>query len=461
MYQYAKALWFDHSLRMNPPIRWGEYEHVVPQWSIGLSLAYAPLLAVLSNTIFSADTSIRKIPDPSITNYSHRLLYDPHYQYCSLLNPVITALSAAVLYLLCLQLGLSNKKAGAAALTFGLFSPATVYSKLDFAQPLVTLFILLAFLFLLKAEATRRGFDRSMAGICLGLAVLSRSEFMIIAPLLVLSVYFIPARVSSTATNNPIDTLKNLLWFALPLCAIVLVNQGINFLKFGSWLSTGYPLAYYLTFDLKHWSTAFAGNLISPGRGVLLFFPLSILSITGFRKLVTIDRWFATTLLIFLCWEFIFYPIWRTWDGGISWGPRYLIPVMPYLSLLAYVALPPVMAIWRRFIVVLLLAFGAIGALQGLLFGFEFYGSLGLTSAQLEQQLYHFSFPMSPLFAGWKGLLQPASYDIKWVHLDPGTKIGLLWPFTAVLCLALLTRFWFNFFRASDIDEIVCDVIQH
>ena len=448
MFQYAKAIWFNHSLRMNPPVRWDKYEHVVPQWSIGLSLAYVPLLAVLSNTIFYADTSIREIPDPSNTNYSHELLHDPHYQYCSVLNPAVTALSAAALYFLCLELGLPNKKAGATALTFGLFSPATVYTKLDFAQPLTSLFLLGAFLFLIRAERTRRGLHLAIAGTCFGLAVLARSEFMILAPPLAVCAYFLPGPASSRGTRYSTEKLKQTLAFGLPLGAMILINQGINFLRFGSWLSTGYPLSYYLVLDLKHWSTAFAGNLISPGRGLILFFPMRIFSLAGFKKLMGTHQWFATNVLIFTCWEFLFYPIWRTWDGGISWGPRYFIPMMPYLCLLAYLAFPPILRFSYSLVVVALLGLGAIGSLQGLLFGIDFYSSLGLSSAQLEEQLYHFSFFMSPLFAGWSGLFQPTSYDIKWLHLEPAAKIGVVFPLFGVLCLTALARFWFDFFRS-------------
>ncbi|PYS11895.1 MAG: hypothetical protein DMG15_16180 [Acidobacteria bacterium] len=76
---------------------------------------------------------------------------------------------------------------------------------------------------------------------------------------------------------------------------MVLLNQAINFLKFGSWLSAGYPLSYYLVFDPQHWLTAFVGNLVSPGRGILFFFPASILSVVGIKKMMKTHRWFAGT----------------------------------------------------------------------------------------------------------------------------------------------------------------------
>jgi hypothetical protein len=441
MFQYAKSLWFDHSFKMNPPIRWDEYEFAIPQWSIGLSLAYVPLLVFLSKTIFWGDTSIQKIPDPAGINYAHEMLHDRSYQYCSVLNPTTTALSAVILYLLCVELGLPNKRSCATALTFGLISPAAVYAKFDFAQPMASLLLLLTFFFLLKAGKNRSVLNLGIAGICMGLAILTRSEFMLFAPILALSVYFMPAGENSRNMRGHVTALRKLFAFGFPLCGMVTLNQSINFLKFGSWLHTGYPLAYYLIFSLKHWSTAFVGNLISPGKSIFLFCPVSILSLVGVRKLVTIDRWFGGTVLAFLVGTFLFYPIWRAWDGGLSWGPRYLIPTVPYLFLLAYLALPPVLTVQYRFVVGVLLTLGAIATLQGILFDFvDFYGSLGLSPAQIEQRLYHFSLFMSPLFSGWRGLVHLTSYDVKWLHLDSGANIKILFPMFGLFCLVALTK---------------------
>ena len=448
MFQYAKALWFNHSLKIAPAIRWGAFEHAVPQWSIGLSLAYIPLLALLSKTIFLGNSLIHTIPDPASLSYSHDLLYDPPYQYCSVLNPAITAISAVMVYLLGIELGLTNKRAAAAALTFGLFSPATVYSKLDFAQPMASLFLLLNFFFLVKGEKTRGVWHLIAAGICIGLAILTRSEFMIIAPTFAASVFFMPPR-PALRTRRPTGPLTQSLTFGLAVSAMVLLNQAINFLKFGSWLSAGYPLSYYLVFDPQHWLTAFVGNLVSPGRGILFFFPASILSVVGIKKMMKTHRWFAGTALTFLAWALLFYPIWRTWDGGICWGPRYLIPTVPYLCLFGYLALPVALNFYYKSVVGLLVGIGAIATLQGMLFGFDFYGSLRLSSEQWQEGLYHFSPVMSPLVGGWKELLHPATYDIKWFHLDPSTNVKIIFPVIGTFCLILLLRSWFHFFLPS------------
>ena len=452
MFQYAKSLWFDHSFKMNPPIKWAIFEFVVPQWAPGLSIPYTPLLAILSHTFFHNDTSIRQIPSPTLPNYEQTLLHDPAYVYCSVLNPAITALTTTILYLLCVELGLPKKRAVAIALTFGLISPAAVYSKLDFAQPLFSLFVIAGFLLLLKASKEQGVLCLMLSGVSFGLAILSRSEFMIFTPILVFAVCFMPPWKAVLNPYGLAERVKKVFAFILPLCVMVVINQAITFLKFGTWLNTGYPIASLLVFRLSHWTTAFAGNLISPGRGILVFFPISLLSVVGIRRFIAINSWFAATTVTFLFATLAFYPFWRTWDAGMSWGPRYLIPIVPYLCLLGYLALPPKLGPNYKVLMGILLAVCAIDTLQGLLFDFlHFYASLQLSSDQLDQQYYHFSIFASPLFVGWRDLLHPESFDIKW--LQPGTGgFKLIFPLFGLLSLLILGKVWLNFFRSPQTD---------
>jgi len=117
--------------------------------------------------------------------------------------------------------------------------------------------------------------------------------------------------------------------------------------------------------------------------------------------------------------------------------------------LFGYLALPVALNFYYKSVVGLLVGIGAIATLQGMLFGFDFYGSLRLSSEQWQEGLYHFSPVMSPLVGGWKELLHPATYDIKWFHLDPSTNVKIIFPVIGTFCLILLLRSWFHFFLPS------------
>ena len=449
MFQSAKPLLFEHSFVMNPPVRWG-VDFKIGQWPIGLTLVYVPILGILSKTIFLSDTSIRQIPHQPGVNYNPALLDNRPYRYSSFVNPVITALSAIILYWICRELGLSKKKSCAVSLVFGLASPAAVYAKFDFAQPLASLFLVLTFLLLLRSYKYNR-LNLGLAGFCMGIAVLTRPELTILTPILIVSVYFIPKTERIPDKYLYIQKLKNLSVFMLPLLALFLLNQWINFLKFGSWSGTGYDLSTLMNFDGKHILIAFLGNLISPGKGILIFFPLSILTVAGARKLFELNVWFASLLSFSIVGIFLFYLTWLHWGGGISWGPRFLIPIIPYLCLLAFLAIPDQTdRRYQNYVLVILILLGTIVTLQGVLFNFlDFYGSLQLSSEQFKRGLYNFSPMLSPVFNGWGGLEWPANYDIRWLRLAGSTNGKSMFPLLiGLFFFGWAVKAWLDFFRS-------------
>lgn len=82
-----------------------------------------------------------------------------------------------------------------------------------------------------------------------------------------------------------------------------------------------------------------AYNLFSPYRGLLLLSPVLALGIVGYymvlkRKTYGLDAaLMIALLLVFL----IPYSAWNLWEGGWSYGPRFLIPGLPFLIMpLAY-----------------------------------------------------------------------------------------------------------------------------
>ena len=86
------------------------------------------------------------------------------------------------------------------------------------------------------------------------------------------------------------------------------------------------------------------GLLFSPGRSLFLYNPLTILGVVGLILLlvgpgVARDRPLGVLMAILIVTRIVFYAKWGVWDGGWTWGPRFLLPVVALLSL----ALPTVL----------------------------------------------------------------------------------------------------------------------
>lgn len=413
MFQSAKPLLFRHSLRMEPPILMG-MEHRVSRWGIGMTLAYVLPLAVWSQTAFRDDPQIREIPyEPRGLNPG--LLDNAPYRYCSLVNPLISACSAVALFFIGLRLGFSTKRSIGGALIFGLASPAAVYAKLDFAQPLVTLHTVLAVLFLMEARQRRVGFF--FCGICLGLAALTRLDTAL-TPGVVIGVasYFVDSAPAGARGLFERRRLGNLMMLVVPWILFLALNQFINHAKFGSVYKTGYA-HFAFTSDPLRVGKALVGHLISPGRGILLYFPLSGIALfLGIRRMLSRDRLMDAVAATCVLGSLLFYSAWWAWGAGMSWGPRFLVPSLPFLTLLAMAAYdhpPDGSARAFKLLFFAQLVLGCVVTLQGLLFNFVDFYRLH-PQGGLTQFDFHRNPAFSPLFAGWKDLGRPGAYDIFW-----------------------------------------------
>jgi hypothetical protein len=78
---------------------------------------------------------------------------------------------------------------------------------------------------------------------------------------------------------------------------------------------------------------AFRGLLVSPGRGLLVYFPLALASIWALARI----RHTQPRLVIFVAASvtslIAIYSCWPEWHGGWCLGPRFLEPLVPFLVL--------------------------------------------------------------------------------------------------------------------------------
>jgi hypothetical protein len=75
------------------------------------------------------------------------------------------------------------------------------------------------------------------------------------------------------------------------------------------------------------------GLTLSPGKGLLWYLLLTALSPLGFwyfnRRRPNENKLFLGLVVIWI----VFHSPYTYWSGGWSWGPRFLLPIVPYLLL--------------------------------------------------------------------------------------------------------------------------------
>jgi hypothetical protein len=240
-----------------------------------------------------------------------------------------------------------------AVVATALASPLWGYASSDFSEPLQAAAIGGAFACAAVAREARSRHTLAVvagSGALAGLALLSKSVFIVLFPLLAVGVI-----VSAPAAER--------------------VRRGMAFLA--GWLA---PAGMWLAFEITRFGRPFSSYqgehfnhspldglwrlLVGPNKGLLVYFPLALLAVQGIRVLARKDGGLAAAASSFVAFLVVATAAWWSWDGAAGWGPRLLVPIVPLLASLAALTA----SAWPAFLVRTLLAAGiginALGALQ-------------------------------------------------------------------------------------------------
>ena len=237
--------------------------------------------------------------------------------WVSFLNPLALAGCGWLLLRFSRAFGFRQSTGRWLALAFVFASMAWPYAKTFYPQPALT-FLLLWLVYACcrwrwqPSGAKETAIAAAAAGI-----VLVRPSEAILLPLV--GIYLLWAaphhRHWRAVSALTIGTL-----FAL------LVTAWYNWYRFGSLLQTGYHEIAWTTPPVL----GLYGLLVSPGKGILLYAPLLVLALGAWPLFARRHR--REALLFGGLWLALlaFYAPYNFWTGGFNWGPRFLLPVLPF-----------------------------------------------------------------------------------------------------------------------------------
>lgn len=246
-----------------------------------------------------------------------------------LLNVLACALTAGVLFLYAVALGYHERTAVAAALIFGVATVVWPYSKSFFREPLTMLFMLLAGLL---AERWRAGGFRSV-GLLLGMVaalmamLLTKATAALALPGLLLIV---------------LPTLRGAnrrVFIGLGVAAVIGATLFLLLGLFGDQLGLGRrynPAARFASEWRDYLVVALHSYLFSIGGSVWAMSPITLLALPGLWLFARQGRQRYTLAVLAILLGFaVGYAALSgaIWFGGLSWPPRFLVPVTPYLML--------------------------------------------------------------------------------------------------------------------------------
>jgi hypothetical protein len=402
MYRQSLSLAYAHSIHLTPPILWGA-KITDSKYGLGLSLLYLPGLILWS-------WLAPYIPQSGSNPYNWAMFYqDPLYTVAGApIQILIAVASAYLLARLLRELGFGRATALWGMALYGLASPAIVYAKADWAQPLAGLCWIAALYGAIRFGRTGVRRDLGITALAVGYAVVTRpveGTLLLPAVLAILA----PRRRLMLWPRGVRQAMGVVLGSYLVGLALTLV---VNWARYGSPLNFGYAGEGW-TAPLQ---LSLPAVLVSPGWGIIWEFPAILLAPLGVAYLFRREQGRIGVIMGgLIIAQLLNTAAWHDWAGGWNWGLRLFVPALPITTVLAIAGMAGLPDRLRPWLPALLFAAGAIWAapcvLTNLLGGYA-----GMVSSA---QIYLFS-NYAPIGA-WQFMHSWRDLDILWVRSSQGS----------------------------------------
>ncbi|MEP7027369.1 MAG: hypothetical protein ABI960_02130 [Candidatus Eisenbacteria bacterium] len=341
----------------------------------------------------------------------------------ALLNAFVGGLLGAFLFLLFLEVGTSARGALFWTLASLLATPLWVYAKSFLTEPLLALGLAAGLYGALRFKAAGASRHALLAGLAWGGVVLVK--YAMAPAVLLLALPFVPSLRRTRAA------LPGVLAVLLCLALALLYNIARTGIPFG----TGYGRQATAAAFSTPLFVGLYGLLLSSGKGIVWFAPLVVLvpiaAPAAVRRLGAAAWGILAACVVML----LVYATFEHWAGDGSWGPRYLVPLVPLALLL--VAAGHAQEPWggrgRRVVVGALATAGLLVTLGGVAvyFGAEMReaGDYPYTRALDDPSFMaesHFNPWRSPIAAHWRMARRNAALFVagQGPKLTPQTAIG-------------------------------------
>lgn len=254
----------------------------------------------------------------------------------SMMNQLIGAATAVLVFIFSIALGYSKRASLLTSLFYGLGTMAWPYAKSACDHPAETFFILLSAYFMYRYTAGKNISYLYISAFSLGAALLIRPYSVLAIPaLLIMPVVEHWKGCSSNGIWKP--PFRNALLFLAALLPFTAAALWYNHHRFGSPFETGYGLIAARTgldfFTGTPLMTGLAGFLTSPGKGFFYYSPVTLLFFFSIRAFFRKHPGAAACFVLLSISYLLFLSKNIYWHGDFAWGPRYLLPITPYLVL--------------------------------------------------------------------------------------------------------------------------------
>jgi len=217
------------------------------------------------------------------------------------------------------RIGIRNSYLCVIFITFS--TPLIFYSGSDLSEIVQALLILCIYYYFFYCRKF------ALAFILLFSLVLVKPIYILIFPILLCFIFNNLLNMNENSKVYLLNLIYGVLLAVLSVATILFINyiKTNNFLNFGDGVAFDNPV-HYGVYSL----------LFSFGKGLFFYAPLMIVSFFFlFRDIIKNPKnemHFIFILIVFIVF-LIMYSKYHFWHGDWAWGPRYLVPFLPLLSI--------------------------------------------------------------------------------------------------------------------------------
>jgi 4-amino-4-deoxy-L-arabinose transferase-like glycosyltransferase len=314
----------------------------------------------------------------------------------TLIDPVFGAATVLVFFLFAWEL---TKKIVASAIAAGILATTTTvwpYAHVSFDAEPTAFFLLTSAYLLYRVEQRESAWPILGSGAAAGAAILLRQDSAIVVAFLGLWLLIVVRRRHRDVGAPAVATI---LLFVAPLVGAAGITFWHNALRFGSWFDNGHGGDPKLKASTPLWR-GLAGQLVSPGKGLVFFVPPVLIAIVGWwliRQRNSSIWWIVPAAALA---DLVYHSRLAVWSGEEAWGPRFAVPIVPLIMLPICLVIARWVTLHRltRFVVVIVLIAGISVQAAGV--GVDYYAIEKDHRSSLEQEAWH----TSQILLGWQAL---------------------------------------------------------
>ncbi len=233
-------------------------------------------------------------------------------------NPLMTAITGGLLFILCLRLGARRRHAFMLAMIFGLATWAWAHGASDFSEPGTAMVLTGAMVALTRWWRLPTERNAALVGLLAGCVGLTRTTtFSFIPVFLIAGVLSLPRHLR----------VRHAIAFGVGVAVPVVAFCANAWLRFGGPFKLGYKGVKFTT----PFYEGLFGLFLSSGKGLIFYAPILLVVMFGARTAYLTNRRLVLVVGAIVALHLYIFSRFEVWSGEVAYGPRYMIPLLPIM----------------------------------------------------------------------------------------------------------------------------------